>query len=81
MSSDRFATLLAVCLVKPVIKLIVEKEGVDLMTAIKGFYESQTYHYLSIPESGVWHYSHLTLYDVYRREGESGLIDFPEEAA
>ena len=56
-----FTTLLSICIIPQIISLIIDKEDVDEDTALKLFYESTTYDFLSKEDTKVWHYSPLML--------------------
>jgi hypothetical protein len=62
---------------KRVIDLIehmVVDEGFDEETAIRDFYESQTYRLLADESSKVWWYSTPVLLEIYHRERDTGDI-------
>lgn len=61
------------------IALIVEKEGLDDITALNEFYQSQVYELLSKEETKMWHFSPMTIYMMWKHEKETGEVVFPEE--
>jgi hypothetical protein len=69
---------LMIFLVPDVVALISEREGIDQQEATKRFYASEVYSLLSNEETKLWHYSPLTLYNMYKDETETGSINFPE---
>lgn len=79
MDIKEFESLLSVCIIPAVIKIIMEKEDIDDISAIDSFYKSKTYEFLSIEDSKVWHYSPLCLYTIWKSEKETGEPDWPEE--
>ena len=75
----KFDSILSIALIPQTIALIVEKHGVDDITAINEFYQSKVYDLLSKEETKMWHYSPMTVYMMWKREKETGEIVFPEE--
>lgn len=73
-----FTTLLSICIIPQIISLIIDKEDVDEDTALKLFYESTTYVFLSKEDTKVWHYSSLMLYHIWKKEKETGEVNFPD---
>jgi hypothetical protein len=66
-------------LVPQVIQLITEKYGLSEREAADAFYNSRVYALLEDEETKLWHYSALTLFNMYGEERETGKITFPEE--
>ena len=75
----KFDSILSIALIPQTIALIVEKDGVDDITAINEFYQSRVYDLLSKEETKMWHYSPMTVYMMWKHEKETGEIVFPEE--
>lgn len=75
---QQFNTLLSIVIVPQVIDLILEKDGISDIDAIDKFYHSKVYKLLSIEDTKIWHYSPLTIYNMYKSEKETGEIEFPE---
>ena len=75
----KFDSILSIALIPQTIALIVEKDGVDDITAINEFYQSKIYDLLSKEETKMWHYSPMTVYMMWKHEKETGTIMFPEE--
>ena len=73
-----FTTLLSICIIPQIISLIIDKEDVDENTALNWFYESITYDFLSKEDTKVWHYSPLMLYHIWKKEKETGEVNFPD---
>ena len=65
-------------LVPQVIKLIIEKHDISEQGATSAFYNSQVYSLLEDEETKMWHYSALTLFNMYDEERKTGKITFPE---
>lgn len=81
MNKTQFAAFLACALMPMVVQTIQEKTGEDTLEVLKKFYHSQVYALLEDESTKVWHYSPLTIYEMYKSELETGEIAFPEEAA
>ena len=75
----KFDSVLSIALIPQTVALIVEKEGLDDITAINEFYQSKVYELLSKEETKMWHYSPMTVYVMWKHEKETGEIVFPEE--
>jgi len=75
----KFHALLSAVLIPQIVDLIVNKENVDDVTAVNTFYQSETYALLEREETKVWHYSPLTIYNIWKTEKETGKIELPEE--
>ena len=65
-------------LVPQVIKLIIENYGISEQEATDKFYSSRVYSLLEDEETKMWHYSALTLFNIYDEERKTGKITFPE---
>lgn len=72
-------TLLGTAIVPQIIDLIMKNDGESDIKAVEKFYNSKTYEALSDAETGVWHLSPLTIYNMWKREIETGDLVFPEE--
>jgi len=77
MSQEKFEALL-ILLVPMVVRLIIQKYGLDEMTATKAFYESKVYSLLEQEETKLWHLSPLTLFCMYEEEQRTGDFSIPE---
>lgn len=75
----KFASILSIALIPQTVALIVEKDGVDDISAINEFYQSKVYDLLAKEETKMWHYSPMTVYMMWKHEKETGEIVFPEE--
>lgn len=76
---EKFNAILSIAIIPQTISLIAENEGIDEMDAMNKFYRSKVYAYLSIEETKVWHFSPLTIYNMWKHENETGEVLFPEE--
>lgn len=79
MQDKEFSVILGL-IVPEVIKLIIQHSNMTEQEATTEFYNSKVYSYLENKEDVVWHYSPLTLYNMYKDEIETGKITFPEGA-
>jgi hypothetical protein len=59
----------------------MEKRGITNIEATKLFYNSDLYEMLENEASKLWHYSAVTLYELFEEELATGSINYPEEAA
>lgn len=76
---EKFEAIL-ILLVPQIIQLIIENYEVDEVTASREFYESEVYSLLEQEESKLWHFSPLTLFNMYEEERKTGSFVIPEEA-
>lgn len=81
MSAEQFRSILSVAIIPYVIELIVREAKLGEIAAAQSFYASTTFEMLSREETKVWHYSPLTIYNMWVSELELGEIQFPEEGA
>ncbi len=79
MSEEKFSALLGVAIVPQVVAIIAREEKLSDVAAINAFYQSETFALLEKEETKVWHYSPLTLYQIWKTEQETGKIELPEE--
>ena len=77
MEQRKFEAIL-VLIIPQIIGLIVEKYGVDEVTATGLFYESTVYSLLEQEDTKLWHLSPLTLFYMYDEEKNTGNIMIPE---
>lgn len=77
MEQKKFEGLL-ILIVPQIVGLIVQNCGLDEVTATMLFYKSRVYALLEQEETKLWHYSPLTLFNMYNEERETGNITFPE---
>ena len=75
----KFDSILSIALIPQTVALIVEKDGIDDISAINEFYQSKVYDLLAKEETKMWHYSPMTVYMMWKHEKETGEIVFPEE--
>ena len=78
MDQKKFESILSL-IVSKVIDLIIENYNVDELTASRKLYASTLYSVLENEETKIWHFSPLTLFNMYDEEVKTGKITFPEE--
>lgn len=78
MTDKKFEAIL-ILLVPQVVQLIHESYSLDEITASQEFYESQVYALLEKEETKLWHFSPLTLFNMYDEERRTGHFEIPEE--
>ena len=81
MSSEQFRSILSVTIIPYVIELIVREAKLGEIAAAESFYQSKTFELLSREETKLWHYSPLTLFNMWANELKTGEVQFPEEGA
>lgn len=79
MEQKKFEAVLKL-LIPQVIHLITEKKNIDEVTASRDFYNSKVYELLENEKTKLWHFSPLTLFNMYEDETKIGDVIFPEEA-
>ena len=79
MADKKFEAILTL-LVPQVINLICGNYPLDEMTASKEFYESKVYSLLEQEDTKLWHFSPLTLFNMFDEERTTGDFQMPEEA-
>ena len=79
MEKKKFEAML-VLLIPQVIHLIIENYTYDEVTASREFYESKVYSLLEQEDTKLWHFSALTLFNMFDEEKKTGMFTFPEEA-
>jgi len=78
MKDEKFGAVMGI-LVPQVIRLITENYAYDEMTAANEFYSSNLYAVLEQEETKLWHFSPLTLFNMFDEEKKTGSFTFPEE--
>ncbi len=79
MADKKFEAFLTL-LVPQVVQLICENYTVDEIAAAKAFYGSKVYSLLEQEDTKLWHFSPLTLFNMYVEEKKTGDFEIPEEA-
>lgn len=78
MGEEKFGAVMGI-LVPQVIRLITENYPYDEMTAANEFYESDLYALLEQEDTKIWHFSPLTLFNMFDEEKKTGSFEIPEE--
>lgn len=78
MSDKKFEAILTL-LVPQIVNLICENYPLDEMTASREFYESKVYSLLEQEDTKLWHFSPLTLFNMFDEEKRTGDFQMPEE--
>ena len=78
MEQKKFEAILKI-LIPQVIHLITEHYGLDEICASTKFYNSKLYELLENEETKLWHFSALTLFNMFDEECKTGSFSFPEE--
>lgn len=79
MADKKFEAILTL-IVPQTIQLICENYPVDELDASKEFYKSEVYSLLEQEDTKLWHFSPLTLFNMYDEEKKTGSFVLPEEA-
>ena len=78
MSDKKFEAILTL-LVPEVVKMICDKYSMDEVTASKNLYGSKVYSPLEREDTKVWHFSPITLFNMFEEEKRTGDFEIPEE--
>lgn len=62
-----------------IISLITKNYAYDEMTAVNEFYKSDLYALLEEEDTKLWHFSPLTLFNMFDEEKKNGAFEIPEE--
>ena len=79
MTDVKFSTILRTAIVPQVIDMMVKEFEYDELSATEIFYKSQTYKFLSDEATKMWHFSPLTVFNIWKEENATGKVVFPEE--
>lgn len=79
MADKKFEAILTL-LVPQVVQLIAENYPLDEIAASRAFYESSVYSLLEQEDTKLWHFSPLTLFNMFDEEKRTGVFEIPEEA-
>ncbi len=78
MESEKFSAVMGV-LAAQVVHMIADNYEYDEMTASDEFYLSKVYALLEREETKLWHFSPLTLFNMFDKEKKTGSFELPEE--
>lgn len=79
MDEKKFEAMLTL-IVPKVIHLITENHPYGEVMASKEFYDSKVYSLLEQEDTKLWHFSPLTLFNMFEEEKRNGDFVIPEEA-
>ena len=79
MGEEKFGAVRGV-LVEQIVHLITENYAYDEMIASNEFYNSKVYALLEQEDTKLWHFSPLTLFNMFDEEKKTGSFELPEEA-
>lgn len=78
MEAEKFGAVMGM-LVEQIVHLITENCTYDEMTATNEFYNSKVYALLEQEDTKLWHFSPLTLFNLFDEEKKTGNFELPEE--
>ena len=78
MNDEKFTAVMGM-LVEQVVHLITENYAYDELTASNAFYNSEVYALFEQEETKLWHFSPLTLFNMFDEEQKTGRFTLPEE--
>ena len=78
MADKKFEAILTL-LVPQIINLVCENYPMDEMEASREFDESKGYSLLEQEDTKLWHFSPLTLFNMYDEEKRTGDFQIPED--
>ena len=78
MGEEKFGAVMGV-LVEQIVHLITENYAYDEMIASNEFYNSKVYALLEQEDTKLWHFSPLTLFNMFDEEKKTGNFELPEE--
>ena len=79
MADKNFEAILTL-IVPQVINLVCENYLLNEIEASREFYKSKVYALLEQEDTKVWHFSPLTLFNMFDEEKRTGDFQIPEEA-
>ena len=79
MGEEKFGAVMGV-LIEQIVHLITENYAYDEMIASIEFYNSKVYALLEQEDTKLWHFSPLTLFNMFDEEKKTGSFELPEEA-
>ena len=78
MGAEKFSAVMGI-IVEQVVHLIADGYAYDEVTASSEFYKSTVYALLEQEETKLWHFSPLTLFNMFDEEKRTGDFELPEE--
>jgi len=77
MDSEKFGALLPI-IVAALVDKIMDDCNLDEDDAMDRLYASELYSSLENEKTKMWHYSVPMLYELYKSEAATGILEFPE---
>lgn len=78
MNEEKFSALIGL-IVPEIVHLIAENYLCDEVKATEEFYRSRVYSLLEQEDTKLWHFSPLTLFNMFDEERKTGDFTIPEE--
>lgn len=78
MNNEKFGAVMGI-IVPQVLKLITKNYAYDEIRAASEFYSSDLYALLEQEDTKLWHFSSLTLFNMFDEEKKTGSFTIPEE--
>lgn len=78
MNAEQYSAIIGL-IVPEVVRLIAEKYSYNEVTAAEEFYRSRVYTILEQEQTKLWHFSPLTLFNMFEEEKKTGSFVVPEE--
>lgn len=78
MEAEKYGAVMGI-IVPQVIRLIIQNYTYDEITAANEFYGSNLYSLLEQEDMKLWHFSPLTLFNMFDEEKKTGSFEFPEQ--
>lgn len=78
MDKSKFEAIMTI-IVPQIIHLITENYPCGEIGAAKEFYASQVYSLLEQEDTKLWHFSALTIFNMFDEEKQTGSFTIPEE--
>lgn len=78
MEAEKYGAVMGI-IVPQVIRLIIQNYTYDEITAANEFYGSNLYSLLEQEDTKLWHFSPLTLFNMFDEEKKTGSFELPKE--
>ena len=78
MEAEKYGAVMGI-IVPQVIRLIIQNYTYDEITAANEFYGSNLYSLLEQEDMKLWHFSPLTLFNMFDEEKKTGSFELPKE--
>ena len=78
MNAEKFSAVIGL-IVPEIVHLITENYPYDEVKATEEFYRTQVYALLEQEDTKLWHFSPITLFNMFDEEKKTGSFTVPEE--